>query len=284
MSTKNAYAYGTHTKDALRVGLETDQHSDGPKGKNAHAPVGLEKGSYSGDPDGTNGFHDSRAHAHVGPSDSPNGSETVSHGVNGKPAHTPVGLRLDGNTDTRGLVSEAERVHLQSFGTDVRAMRKATGLTQERLGKLAGIGTIHISRLEQGRRRPSVDAIKALARILAPAGTADAVEQRWGALAGDSLREGTARRKRRVDNKQRRAAAAELTKLQTKMGRIVADKERQGLPVSDSLRNLASLDLSARIRPVDDELGITGIEPARSPRDAREEVRDLIRSVTRRRR
>lgn len=163
-------------------------------------------------------------------------------------------------------------------------MRKATGLSQERLGKLAGIGTTHISRLEQGRRRPSVDAIKALARILAPAGTADAVEQRWGALAGDSLREGAARQKRRADNKNRKAAVADLTKSAAKIRRLIADKERHGQPVSDVLRRLADLDISARLQPGDDERGITGIEPPRTARDAREEVRDLIRSMTRRRR
>jgi transcriptional regulator with XRE-family HTH domain len=209
---------------------------------------------------------------------------TNRNGFDGTRAPAPVGPILNGNTDTRGLVSDEEREHLQAFGTDVRAMRKAAGLTQERLGKLAGIGTTHISRLEQGRRRPSVDAIKALARILAPVGTVDAVEQRWGTLAGDSLREGTARRKRRADNKHRKEAAAELMKSTAKVRRLVADKERRGQPVSDGLRRQAELDLSARLQPVEDEPGITGIEPARSPRDAREEVRELIRSMTRRRR
>ncbi|MET1152810.1 helix-turn-helix domain-containing protein [Arthrobacter sp.] len=213
------------------------------------------------------------AGACVGPDSDPNRSDAGTH--------RPV---LNGNTDTRGEVSPVEREHLQAFGTDLRAMRKAAGLSQERLGKLAGIGTTHISRLEQGRRRPSVDAIKALARILAPVGTADAVEQRWGTLAGDSLREGAARKKRRVDNKHRKEAAAELTKAKAKMGRLIADKERRGRPVPDVLRRLADFDLAAKLQPVEDEAGITGIEPARAARDTREEVRDLIRSMNRRRR
>jgi transcriptional regulator with XRE-family HTH domain len=255
--------------------------SDGTNPKPAYAHVGPKNG-----PDGTNpnGFHGSRARAHVGLTVGPNRSETVSHGVNGSPASAPVRPRLDGNTDTRGLVSEEEREHLQPFGADVRTMRKAAGLTQEQLGKLAGIGTTHISRLEQGRRRPSVDAIKALARILAPSGTADAVEQRWGTLAGDSLREGAARKKRRVDNKHRKAAAAELTKAQTKMRRLIADKERRGEPVPDILRSLAGHDLSARLGPLEDEPGITGIQPVRSAVDHRQEARDLIQSMKRRRR
>ncbi|WP_347885373.1 helix-turn-helix transcriptional regulator [Pseudarthrobacter sp. CC12] len=107
-------------------------------------------------------------------------------------------------------MDDTEREHLQPFGKEVRAMRKAAGLTQEQLGKLAGIGITHISRLEHGRRRPSVDAIKALARVMAPEGTTDAAEQRMARLAGDSLRTGAARRKRQRDNKHRRAALKQI--------------------------------------------------------------------------
>ena len=249
--------------------------------KSAGACVGPDSGSERSDAgthDG-NGFDGSRAPAPVGPEV----ESTPSHGANPSRA-LRVGPILNGNTDTRGLVSEVEREHLQAFGTDLRTMRKAAGLTQERLGKLCGIGTTHLSRLEQGRRRPSVDAIKALARVLAPVGTADAVEQRWGTLAGDSLREGAARKKRRVDNKNRKEAVADLTKSAAKMKRLIADKERRGQPVSDVLRRLAALGISARLQPGEDEPGITGIEPPRSARDAREEVRDLIKSMTRRRR
>jgi transcriptional regulator with XRE-family HTH domain len=229
-----------------------------------------------------NGTDPKPVHGRVGLESDPNG--TNRNGFAGDRAPTRVRPRLDGNTDTRGLVSEEEREHLQPFGAEIRAMRKAAGLTQERTGKLAGIGTTHISRLEQGRRRPSVDCIKAIARVLAPAGTTDAVEQRLGTLAGDSLREGAARRKRQADNKNRKAAAAELLKAQGKVRRLIVDKERRGLPVSDVLRSLAGYDLSARLLPVEDEPGITGIEPLRTARDAREDVRDLIQSMKRRRR
>lgn len=221
--------------------------------------------------DGTN--PQTRVRGRVGLEPKPNRSDAGTHS-------RPI---LDGNSDTRGLVSDEERAHLQTFGSEVRTMRKAAGLSQERLGKLAGIGTTHIGRLEQGRRRPSVDAIKALARILAPAGTTDAVEQHLGALAGDSLREGAARRKRRVENKHRREAAAELNRMTRKLTRLIADKERRGLPVPDSLRRMAALDLSARLQPIDDP-GITGIEPVPTARDTHEEVQGLIRSMTRRRR
>jgi transcriptional regulator with XRE-family HTH domain len=289
MTTKLVRSDGTNPKPAYaHVGLEkrpdgTDEPDPAPShGVNPHrvvAPVGPTTES----PDRPNGSDGGRARAHVGPTVDPNRSETVSHGVNGAPVSAPVRPRLDGNTDTRGLVSEEEREHLQPFGAELRTMRKAAGLTQAQLGKLAGIGTTHISRLEHGRRRPSVDAIKALARILAPAGATDAAEQRLASLAGDSLREGTARRKRRIDNKHRREAAAEFTKAQTKMRRLIAQKERRGEPVPDILRSLAGHDLSGRLGAVEDEPGITGIEPARSARDAREEIRDLIKSVKRRR-
>ncbi len=269
-------AYGTQSNDASHIGSTTNEDGNGFHGRRASVHVRPE--SDTGRSDGPNG---KSAHAHVGPSAASYG--TNAHGVHsGAPMR--VGPILDGNTDTRGLVSPEERVQLQPFGTELRALRKAAGLSQEQLGKLAGIGTTHISRLEQGRRRPSVDAIKALARILAPERTTDAVERRLGALAGDSLREGAARRKRRVDNKHRREAAAEIAKHQAKLGRVIARKEMSGLPVNDSLRNLASLDLTARLRPVEDEPGITGIEPRRTRRDAQEDIRDIIKSMTKRRR
>jgi transcriptional regulator with XRE-family HTH domain len=179
-------------------------------------------GQFSGSDIG-NGFASRRAHAHVGPSSHPNRSETQSedarnaHGVHSPRAHAPVGSRLDGNTDTRGLVSDEERVRLQPFGSNVRTLRKEAGLTQEQLGKLAGIGTTHISRLEQGRRRPSVDAIQALARVLARDGTTEAVEQRLARLAGDSLRTGAARRKRQRNNKHRLAALREMERANRKL-------------------------------------------------------------------
>ena len=182
-----------------------------------------------------------------------------------------VGLTLDGNTDTRGHVSEEEREHLQAFGAEVRAMRKAAGLTQVQMGKLAGMGAVHVSRLETGRRRPSVDAIKALARILAPSGTSEAVEQRLGKLAGDSLREGAARRKRQRDNKHRREALAEAERAHRKMRNIIRDKESRGEIVAGDLRSFADRmgetvqRLRAKATPADN--GIRGVraKDARPP-------------------
>lgn len=204
-----------------------------------------------------------------------------------KPAGGRVRPRLDGNTDTRGLVDDAEREHLAAgYGAVVRGLRKRAGLTQVQLGDLAGIGVTHISRLEHGRRRPSVDATKALARVLSPEPDPTRLEQRLAELCGDSLREGAQRRKRRVENKHRREAVALMTKTTRKMRNHVADLERRGLPVSDSLRSFAEADTIERLkgRSLEDEPGIEGYAPIMSAREAREDIRDLIQSMKRRRR
>ena len=215
---------------------------------------------HEGGPDGTdagNGSDTARAHAHVGLAALPNRSETPSnaHGANPGRARTRVGPRLDGNTDTRGLVDDAERERLQPFGTEIRSMRKAAGLTQEQLGKLAGIGVTHISRLEHGRRRPSVDAIKALARVLAPEGATDAAEQRLARLAGDSLRTGAARRKRQRENKHRRAALKQIERARRVLNRpdprfqqLLADEEEIAAHMRRELRE-------------QDDQGIPGFTP-----------------------
>lgn len=219
-------------------------------------------------PDGTdarNGSDTARVHAHVGPVSHPNRSETPAdahaHGANPSRAHTRVGPRLDGNTDTRGLVDGAERERLQPFGNEVRAMRKSAGLTQEQLGKLAGIGVTHISRLEHGRRRPSVDAIKALSRVLAPEGTTDAAEQHLARLAGDSLRTGAARRKRQRDNKHRRAALKEIERARRILNRpdpslkqLLADEEEIAAHMRRELQEQEDPGIRG-VTPIDDRGG-----------------------------
>lgn len=211
-----------------------------------------------------NGFPGSRGHAHIGPSD-------VTDRLTGqtqKCAPAPVGPTLNGNTDTRGLVGNDEREHLASgFGSKLRELRKASGLSQDRLSKLAGIGVTHLSRLEHGRRRPSVDAIKSLARVLRGPDDSDAVERKLALLAGDSLREGAARRKRHRENKHRREAASMHKKHVEQVRRLLQAKERAGLPVSDSLRAMAASDVSERLAPPAPERGIRGVtaKDARRP-------------------
>jgi transcriptional regulator with XRE-family HTH domain len=269
--TPNRNAHGAQSGRAnAHVGLEiAPVHPYGTQGAPAQA-CALGQISGPDGPDAGNGFLAGRAPAHVGldspPLGShPSGSETLAnrspaHGVNLPGAPKRVGPRLDGNTDTRGLVDDAERERLRPFGTEVRAMRKAAGLTQERLGKLAGIGTTHISRLEQGRRRPSVDAIQAVARIIAPEGTADAAEQRLAHLAGDSLRTGAARRKRQRDNKHRIAALREMERANRKLKSIMA-----GRTSGPDLRGLldSGEDLAAGMRAEleAEPTGIRGVVP-----------------------
>lgn len=209
---------------------------------------------------GTNayGTHLARADAGaLGHEDGSYGTNTR-NGSDAARAHAHVGPRLDGNTDTRGLVDDTEREHLQPFGKEVRAMRKAAGLTQEQLGKLAGIGITHISRLEHGRRRPSVDAIKALARVMAPEGTADAAEQRLARLAGDSLRTGAARRKRQRDNKHRRAALKQIERARRILNRpdprfqqLLADQEEIAAHMRRELREQEDPGICG-VTPIDD--------------------------------
>lgn len=261
----------------------TEQPHAYPNGTNpkpAHAHIGPQMMSYRTRSPG-NGSDEGRARAHVGPSADPNGSETVSHGLTGhvgNPAGAPVGPVLDGNTDTRGLVDDVEREHLAAgYGAVVRGLRKGAGLSQVQLGQLAGIGVTHISRLEQGRRRPSVDATKALARILSPVPDPTRLEQRLAELAGESLREGAARRKRRQENKHRKESAALITKHIKRIRRQIAVAESRGLPVSDTMHALAGFDLPERMSRIQNDPGIEGHEPVKTTRDHKEEIRELIR-------
>ena len=52
------------------------------------------------------------------------------------------------------------------FGRRVRTLRAANGLTQEELGRAAGIDYKHLSAVERGAKTPSFDAIGKLAKAL----------------------------------------------------------------------------------------------------------------------
>lgn len=253
-------AHGVHTTCTTHVGPTQETHPYGTNAVRVNAHVGP---SVEGERNGSDAF---RARAHVGLGNDANGSETVRNAV------------LNGNTDTRGLVGDEERERLATgFGAKLREMRKASGLSQARLGELAGIGVTHLSRLEQGRRRPSVDAIKALARIICGKAGPEAAEQKLAALAGDSLREGAARRKRQRDNKHRRAAAAVLSKTTRQLRKHIADQERLGLAVPESMRRLVDSGIAERLEESTDEPGIKGVRArdARRPRFDRPRSRSL---------
>lgn len=60
-----------------------------------------------------------------------------------------------------------ERERRQQFGRRVRVLRKARGLSQERLGARSGLHRTYVSSVERGQRNVSLDAIYGLAKGLA---------------------------------------------------------------------------------------------------------------------
>lgn len=52
------------------------------------------------------------------------------------------------------------------LGAAIRNARLEKKLTQEQLAELAGITSIHLKQLESGRRRPSINVLYKLARML----------------------------------------------------------------------------------------------------------------------
>lgn len=55
---------------------------------------------------------------------------------------------------------------MTDFGTKLKAMREAAGLTQTALAELAGLTRDGVAHLEQGRRKPSWETVQSLARAL----------------------------------------------------------------------------------------------------------------------
>ena len=141
-----------------------------------------------------------------------------------------------------GSVPDDEREFLAAgFGAELKRLRTAAALSQARLGDLAGFRGDHIGALERGKRRPSVNAVKALCRIIAPEAEREAVETRLATLAGDSLREYGYRKKQAKDNRHRRAALASAETAHRKMKSALRDAERRGEVTSGSLRNIAEM-------------------------------------------
>ena len=52
------------------------------------------------------------------------------------------------------------------FGRRLRTLRKAKGLTQEQLGRAAGLDYKHIGGIERGEHAPSFDAIEKIVKVL----------------------------------------------------------------------------------------------------------------------
>lgn len=60
-----------------------------------------------------------------------------------------------------------ERAPLSAaFGLVIREMRGEAGLSQERLGFLAGLSRVYIGEVERGEKTPTLDAVASLAEAL----------------------------------------------------------------------------------------------------------------------
>jgi transcriptional regulator with XRE-family HTH domain len=184
-------------------------------------------------------------------------------------AHACVGpqsacTRCESELVHRGSVPDEEREFLAAgFGAELRRLRKAAALSQARVGDLAGLRGDHVGRLERGKRRPTVAAIKTLCRIIVPEEEREATETRLAKLCGDSLREGAERKKQARDNKHRRASLASLMRTHRTIKGALLAAERRGEVTSGSLRNLAEMlgETVARLRSetTPDPSGINGV-------------------------
>ena len=222
------------------------------------------------------GTNPSHAHARVGATPAPNGSDDPDNAPRVRSSGSRTRTLVPPETldhpqpDTRGVVPEAEVQFLsEGFGAYLRATRREAGLTQERAAKLSGLTKSHLSKLERGNRRPAVPAIKALARVLAPAGEVEAMEQRLAGLAGDSLREGANRRKLEADNRGRREAVADLERHATRLRNRIRRQEAAGEVVDGTKRNLAEQMARTagklKAAPEQKPETIAGFEPERAP-------------------
>jgi transcriptional regulator with XRE-family HTH domain len=100
-----------------------------------------------------------------------------------------------------GEVTGDERTFLANgFGAHLKQLRLTRKLTQQETAGMSGISQMYLSRLERGHRRPTIDAVEALASILAP-DDHETVRDHLAELAGDSLRESAQRRRKRRDSR-----------------------------------------------------------------------------------
>lgn len=150
--------------------------------------------------------------------------------------------------DTRGLVEGEERERLaKGFGTALRTVRNEQELSLQHLGQLAGVSRTHISHLERGYRRPSDHIISALVSVLAPEPEREALCARLTALAGDSLRQVTLRKKRREGAIARHRARIEYaTKIAAKQ-QTVRRIESQGGVTFPEQRRMTRTELTERL-------------------------------------
>lgn len=154
----------------------------------------------------------------------------------------PYNERTPFHTDPehRGSVPDGERERLAAgFGAELVRLRQESAVSQARLGELAGLRGDHVGRLERGQRRPTVAAILAVSRILVAEGQREAAQQRLAALAGTSLREGTARKKQAKDHRARRKSLTAAENTARQLRSLIRTKELRGELVAGNLRDMA---------------------------------------------
>ncbi|WP_353650093.1 helix-turn-helix transcriptional regulator [Nakamurella sp. A5-74] len=170
-----------------------------------------------------------------------------------------------------GAIDEAEHSHLRDgFGRMLRETRTAVDLSVAQVAKLSGLAERSIRHLEAGTRRPGMDTVLLLGLVLqrpeplvrlSGAGgegkapqvstlAADKLAQRLRELAGDSLRQGHARRSSaRAVAHWRRFGMSEDERSEQMRARVVARAMSTLSVAAGSVR--AHVDLAGRERPGD---------------------------------
>lgn len=155
----------------------------------------------------------------------------VAHLGVGQSAHSPA------TRDTRGIVPPAEREALAAgLGAELRKLRAKAGLTQARVAGLCGMDVSTVKRFERGALRPTLHALGALARTLAPEGAERLVMGKLVALAGGSARGGAERRRYLKENYAARNALIECDRDLVKMQQLAATLREKGKPVPAHLK------------------------------------------------
>lgn len=113
---------------------------------------------------GDKGIQSSNADAAAAKRRSDRSSGTGAHGV-GAPGSGPLGTRRL-ESDPEGLnPQDVIQQSLAGVGARLRGLRQEQGRTLEEVAELAGMSLSTLSRLESGKRKPSLELLLPLARI-----------------------------------------------------------------------------------------------------------------------
>ncbi len=56
---------------------------------------------------------------------------------------------------------------MSNIGSKLRTLRHREGLTTRQLGQILGVSNVHIVRIENGQRKPSIDLVEKMSRFFA---------------------------------------------------------------------------------------------------------------------